>query len=626
MGTGTDSSVSASQPMRVALLYPPPWKIPPPDGRRDRYGDEGPPPEHQPGDLDGDFYQIPYGLLTIAAQCIRAGHQVKVMNLSAFPWPEVARVAAELEADVYGMSCWTANRRGVGYVADALRRAHPDATIVVGGPHAAPLPEPMLRHHPAIDVVTTGESEHTVLELLDRRAAGERTFEGLAGAWYRTPKGIEQGPPRANTPELDAFESPHRHFDTHIFMTSRGCPWACTFCGAESQWGRGFRGNSVDYVLDALEHALSRIKVKMLMIKDDTFTTNRRRVIELCRGIRERGLSFLWSCDTRVDLLSDELLREMRLAGCERLSLGVESGAPSIIANVDKKITVDDILESTALAKKYGIKVRYYMMLGNRGETTETFQQTLAFLEQARPHEYIFSCLSIYPGTRDFTDAEQAGWVTPDTFFSGSFQELKVPYDADDETTEMMNAWFVRHAGLQTMYRPAVAEARAVVEQIPDHHAAHVDLAGALFHDGDLEGAEHHLERALTLGYPLPGLVLNYQACIAVKRGDYDRMMDLYTEASQRDPQHWVVIKNVQAARTWFREQGPARGLPLELEASHDFRVLERTTQPTLPGPLPEDFATWEPAKEGVRPEAEPAVARVGSHHALRSRKHLKVV
>src|SRR6185369_7095546 len=99
--------------------------------------------------------------------------------------------------------------------------------------------------------------------------------------------------------------------------------------------------------------------------------------------------------------LSDALLREMRLAGCQRLSLGVESGSPEILANIDKKITVDKIIESTDLAKKYGIKVRYYMMLGNRGETAKTFRETLAFLERARPHEYVFSCLSIYPGTRD---------------------------------------------------------------------------------------------------------------------------------------------------------------------------------------------------------------------------------
>ena len=95
-------------------------------------------------------------------------------------------------------------------------------------------------------------------------------------------------------------------------------------------------------------------------------------------------LQFFWSCDTRVDLLSDELLREMRLAGCQRLSLGVESGSQRILDAIDKKITVDEILESTELAKEYGIKVRYFMMLGNRGETRETFQETLAFLERAR--------------------------------------------------------------------------------------------------------------------------------------------------------------------------------------------------------------------------------------------------
>ena len=74
----------------------------------------------------------------------------------------------------------------------------------------------------------------------------------------------------------------------------------------------------------------------------------------------------------------------MRLAGCERLSLGVESGSQRILDAIDKKITVAEIIESTELAKKYGIKVRYYMMVGNRGETRETFDETLAFLERAQ--------------------------------------------------------------------------------------------------------------------------------------------------------------------------------------------------------------------------------------------------
>src|SRR5678815_1134323 len=147
-------------------------------------------------------------------------------------------------------------------------------------------------------------------------------------------------------------------------MTSRGCPWACTFCGAETSWGRGFRANSIDYVIDAIESVIERLPVKMIQIKDDTFTTNKKRVLALCKRMQDKKLGFFWSCDTRVDLLSDELLREMRLAGCQRLSLGVESGSQRILDAIDKKITPAEILASTELAKKYGIKVRYYMMLG----------------------------------------------------------------------------------------------------------------------------------------------------------------------------------------------------------------------------------------------------------------------
>lgn len=607
--------------MRIALLYPPPWKIPLPGEPRDPR--DGPPAEYRDGDLDADFYQTPYGLFSLGAQALRAGHQVKVLNLSAFAWERVEEVIAALDADLFGMSCWTANRRGVALAAKAIRGSHPGAHILVGGPHATPLAKEMLAHVPEIDTVAMGESEPAFLELIDRLAAGRATA-GIAGTAWRKDGRAVVGPSRAAIEDLDTLASPHAYFDTHIVMTSRGCPWACTFCGAETTWGRGFRGNSVPYVLDALERAVSRAPVKMIQIKDDTFTTNKKRVIELCRGIRARDLRFFWSCDTRVDVLSDELLREMRLAGCERLSLGVESGAPSILAQIDKKITVDKIVESTELAKKYGIKVRYYMMLGNRGETAETFRQTLAFLDRARPHEYIFSCLSIYPGTRDFEDAEEAGWLDRSAYFQGDFQELKTPFDASEEDTALMNAWFRDHAGLRPMYREGVAEYRAILDRLGDHHGAHMDLAGALFHEGRLDEAERHVKAAMDLGYPLPGLALNYLAAIAKARGDVAGMMDRFSEAAKVDPQHYVLIKNVNAARGWFAQGGPAKGLPLALEARHDFQLLERTVQPTLPGPLPEGFATWAdvaavPAAEFVKtPEVEGSRATLGPRGKLR--------
>jgi tetratricopeptide (TPR) repeat protein len=264
-----------------------------------------------------------------------------------------------------------------------------------------------------------------------------------------------------------------------------------------------------------------------------------------------------------------------------------------VLAGINKKITVEQILRSTALAKSYGIQVRYYMMLGNRGETLETFHETLRFLERAQPHQYIFSCLSIYPGTLDFQDAERAGTLDRSAYFSETFQELKTPFDADAACTRAMSDWFEANKGLRDYYVESVADALAILERVGDYHAAHLDLAAAYYRDRQLEPAERHARRALELGYPAPGLVYNYLACIAAARSDLKAMQDHFMAGAKTDPQHHCLMSNVERARNWFRAHGPERGLPLELEARHDFQLFERTLQPTLPGPLPEDFAVW---------------------------------
>ncbi len=606
--------------MRIALIYPPPWKIAAASESPDPV--HGPPPGYRAGDLDPDFWQVPYGLLSLGAQALRAGHQVKVVNLSAFEWSRVERVIEGLDAELFGISCWTANRRGVALVAKLIKEKRQAAHVLVGGPHATPLAKEMLEHHEHIDTISLGESEEQLMELISRLESGA-SVRGIAGTVYRDELGVvTRGPERAAIHELDSLASPHDYFSTHIVMTSRGCPWACTFCGAETTWGRGFRGQSVAYVLDALEAALERIPVRMIQIKDDTFTTNKKRVIELCRGIRERKLDFLWSCDTRVDVLSDELLYEMRLAGCQRMSLGVESGSAKILKAIDKKITVDKILESSALAKKYGIQLRFYMMLGNRGETEESFMETLAFLKAAKPHQYIFSCLSIYPGTRDFYEAEKQGRVNREMFFTENFQELKTPFDASEDDAKLMNEWFEKNCGMRDFYREGVDECLAIVERLGDYHAAHMDLGGAYYREAQMDLAEQHVKKALELGYPLPGLAYNYLACIAANRRNLDALQENLKRALREDPQHFVVAQNAEAVRTWFSQGGPVQNLPLNLAARHEFQVFERTKQPALPGDLPDDFEIW--AAPLAASGGQPSVG--GDNDSAQPRTRLKVV
>jgi anaerobic magnesium-protoporphyrin IX monomethyl ester cyclase len=602
--------------MRIALLYPPPWKIQAPGEAP--YAVDGPPAEYADGDLDGDFFQTPYGLFALGAQALRAGHQVKVVNLSGFTWSRVQEVLRSLQADLYGLSCWTANRRGVALVAEEIKSLYPNAPVIVGGPHATPLASEMLAHHPAIDGICVGESELTFLDLIGRLERGDG-LPGVPGMAYRVDGRVEVGPDRPALEQLDLLASPHDYFDTHIVMTSRGCAWRCTFCGAEASWGRGYRAQSVPYVLDALEKAVARAPVKMLQLKDDTFTTNRKRVIALCKGIRERKIGFLWSCDTRVDVLGDELLREMRLAGCERLSLGVESGSQKILDAIDKKITPDEIIESSAIAKKYGIKLRYYMMIGNRGETRETVEETLRFLERAKPHQYIFACLSVYPGTRDYDEAVRAGWLDAEFYFERDFQELKTTFDASDADTAFMRDWFLRNKGLRESFRDGVEQCEAVLERLGEHHAAHMDLGGAYYRADRLDDAERHVRRALELEYPAPGLGLNYLACIAARRGDDGKVQEFLSEAMRRDPQHWVLARNARSVREWVAAR--AKGVAPEahrptLVTEHDFQLFERQAQPTLPGPLSEDFAVWSPPPPP--PQRPVGSGRAGDSRRLR--------
>ena len=157
-----------------------------------------------------------------------------------------------------------------------------------------------------------------------------------------------------------------------------------------------------------------------------------------------------------------------------------------------------------------------------------------------------------------------------------------------------------------------------------------MDLGAAYFQEGKLELAETHVRRALALGYPLPGLVYNHLACIAKARGDLDGMMEHFDTAAKVDPQHWVLIQNVNAARAWFKQSGPANRLPLELLVRHDFQLLERTVQPTLPGPLPDDYAEWSAAPEATAATAAEIFVKTpdleGSQKGLAAKKRLRVI
>jgi radical SAM superfamily enzyme YgiQ (UPF0313 family) len=569
--------------MNIVLLYPPPWKISEPGTPPYPTGEGAPAGFNGDAVLSGDFTQTPYGLLSLAAQLLRAGLSVSVFNLSDYPWPEVERLIHRLDADLFGLSCLTANRRGMAMLVRFIRKVHPAARIVVGGPHVSALPLATLKHVPEIDVVVVGEGEHTFLEIVERLLRAEAIGD-LPGTAWRSGARCQVGSPRLPIKDLDTLASPVDYFNIGTLLTSRGCPMCCTFCSSRMMWGRRPRFHSVDFVLDMLEAAVRRHGRKIIAIKDDTFTADRDRALEICRQIRHRGLVFIWSCETRADCLDEELLGAMRMAGCKRISLGVESASEEILKNIRKQVLPDLVHDVTQLIKRYGIQIRYYMMAGNRGETYETFLQSIDFINRCQPNQFVFSQLHLYPGTEEFDLFMANGIVSPAIFFKRDFLCLTA-FAGKSEDEQKIRACLARMQGVQDCWHYRSEDYAEISARLPKHANLYMDLCCACLREGNPEEAQRHLDQAAALGYALPGRIFNARACIAAAHQDVDTAAAFLKAALDCYP-HSEVIENRDRLQDWLNRRGPQSGNPLVLSCEDHFETNRICCPPEHPDPF----------------------------------------
>jgi len=568
--------------LKIVFIYPPPWKLAP-QGNSADFGLDGAPSGVDAANLRGDSEHIPIGLLSLAAQAKEAGHDARVLNLFTFAWPDIKQIIKETPADLFGLSCFTQNRRGTLLLADYIRHTQPKTHIAVGGPHASALPHEMLAHCDAINTIIIGEGEQTLLELINRLKAGEKT-QGIAGTAWNTLDGPRSAGARTLIDNLDSLTPPSRYFDDHIVLSARGCPWDCSFCASSSIWGRGCRTHSAAYVLDMLD-ALVQKGQRAIAFKDETFTANRQRALELCRGIRDRKLNIAWSCDTRADVLDEELLKAMRMAGCQRISLGVESAAPDILKRLNKNISLDAVQTVTRLARRIGLPIRYYMIVGSPGETMATLQQSLRFIREAKPTEVLFNPFTLLPGTSEWDRAVKNDGCDTQCFFTDTFFELQ-PLATNNETEAgKLRDWLLRNSGLQTIQLLSINECREAVQMLPDLAAAHLDLAGALLNTGEYEAAEMSAQRALDLDHPLPGLCRNLLACSSAKQGKLAEALEHLMAAAEKGC-HQTVEHNIAAAQSWAAQGGPKSGVSLNLESDRNFEISRPRRQPVGPGEI----------------------------------------
>ena len=292
----------------------------------------------------------PLGLASLAA-CLRDEGFTDLAILDADaegldPAAIGARVAA-LRPELVGVPANSFMLLDVLDVLRAVRARVPAAKTCVGGPHATLFPAETVAW-PSVDLVLVGEADRS-LPRLARALSGHGELDGVPGLW--TSDGV-RGPAARPVEELDSLPLParellplRRYSSIHgeaagmtTMLTSRGCPWDCSFCF--HAFGRKVRRRSPEGVLKELE-AIVALGLRDAFIFDDTFTVDRRWVLEVCEAIRRARLPLVFDVRTRVDVADPELLGALRDAGCVRVSLGLEAASDATLATLGKGTTVD---------------------------------------------------------------------------------------------------------------------------------------------------------------------------------------------------------------------------------------------------------------------------------------------
>jgi len=321
------------------------------------------------------------------------------------------RTAREIEqADVVGISAPSVLANDALDLARYAKKLK--KLVVVGGPHATISPSFFLEHD-CVDFVVRGEGEYILLELL-RRIERNEDCEIVRGVSYRRNGKIVHSPNRPLIEDLDSIPFPARHLldmetyfrrwrksagSTFVTMhTSRGCPHGCIFCSKEI-FGRTYRTRSAKNVVDEMQSLVNDYGPDFMLFNDDVFTLDRKRVFEICQEIIKRGIRVDWGCESRVDGIDKEMLRSMKEAGCRRIAFGVESGSQRVLDFLNKKTTVEQIRSATHLAKRAGIEVTYYVIIGTPCETKEDIELTRKLVSDAEPDYLSVSFFTPLPGT-----------------------------------------------------------------------------------------------------------------------------------------------------------------------------------------------------------------------------------
>lgn len=357
----------------------------------------------------------PLSTLVVGAVLQQSGHTVELIDAQAerLSIQAVQRRIKGFDAAVILTSTTTLNEDSL-YLLN-LKDEHKDLFTIAFGGHVTAEPESSLTgegREGAIDVIARREPELIVKNVIGRLAAGA-DWRDLDGISYRDGQGKIISNPDAELisdldtlpiadrnmlPKVTYFNPVVKRYPFTTMFTSRGCPGRCIYCASPYFYGRVERAQSAERVLAELEYCAG-LGYKEIFFRDENFTTNRDRVMDICAGIRRRSLDLTWICSTRATHIDREMMVAMKASGCHMLRLGVESGVQELLNNVRKGVKLERLREVFAHAHEVGLQTHAHLMVGLPGETESTFKQTVRFVKEIDPTIATFGILTAYPGT-----------------------------------------------------------------------------------------------------------------------------------------------------------------------------------------------------------------------------------
>ena len=380
-----------------------------------------------------DITVPPIGIYYVGAVLKENNYEVEILNWHAInktPEKIHERLAAK-PPDVIGFSILHANRWGGIEIAQVAKKLNPKVKIVFGGIGASLLWEHLLRHFSEIDFVVIGEGEYTFLNLIKWIEGGDEELpKNIKGIAFRENGKVVKTDSADLQPDLDRLPNPANYYEYQHLSSTRGCAWDCAFCGSPQFWGHKIRFRSPENFVEELA-LLYQKGVRFFYISDDTFTMDKKRVIEICKLIIGKNLKITWFAISRVNHVDEEILYWMRKAGCIQISYGVESGSEKIRKVLNKKIKPDQIKKAFSLTVQYGILSRAYFIYGSPGETWDTIQETLDLIHEIKPLSMLVYILDIFPGTQLYAELQKRSHVTDDVWLNKIEGIMYFETDAD---------------------------------------------------------------------------------------------------------------------------------------------------------------------------------------------------